>query len=119
MRPVWLTTVCAISHSPIQLNLSILHPPTHPTIHPNLLDPPFLYQPTLLRNQTPKQVYTKPYITEADLHDPSLRTRVPALAALLEREDLTRALTTPDMPLAGMAVRVGCGCGRYTHFLIA
>lgn len=62
---------------------------------------------TPLTNQTPKQVYTKPYISEADLHDPSLRTRVPALAALLEREDLTTALTMPDMPLrAGMNV---CG----------
>lgn len=47
-------------------------------------------------------MYTKPFFSEADLHDPQLRARVPALAALLEREDLTEALQMALSPTMGL-----------------
>ncbi|KAM3569077.1 hypothetical protein VYU27_008821 [Nannochloropsis oceanica] len=55
-------------------------------------------------NQTqfgPKEVYRKPFIWEADLHDPLLRARVPALGALLENETLTEGLHLALPPSLG------------------
>ncbi|EKU22577.1 hypothetical protein NGA_0443900 [Nannochloropsis gaditana CCMP526] len=51
-------------------------------------------------NQTrfgPHEVFRKPFIWEADMHDQFLRARVPILGSLLEREALTEGLT-PALP---------------------
>ena len=53
-------------------------------------------------------MYTKPFISEADLHDPPLRSRVPTLGAMLEREDLTQAL---QEALPTLGLRSGMNVG--------